>query len=329
MEENTQEQFLLFAKEGNFPLIQKLLHSRRDKTNSLDINCRCKWGEGVGKFNSGYNITSGVPWKVLDFLISITAESKSTLRWTALHLACNSGHRDVVEELLKAGVDVNVQDDIGDTPLHKAAYTGRKEIVLLLLRYNACANIINGTARIPKDVTDDDEIITMLEAAERREMRRQEERLLEAAREGDLSTLSKLLSAKEAPDIHCRDSVGNTPLHCAAYRGQKHCIIKLLKSGASSNIKNNQTALDLVQTEELKQMIAAYQKKDVTSEVQKVEGPLWKVHRCQKPMHRLELENRDVKPWDHCFFMLRCIDDTVHNFKVPSKMDSIATRKAR
>ncbi|XP_032421576.1 oxysterol-binding protein-related protein 1-like isoform X1 [Xiphophorus hellerii] len=325
MEENTEDQFLLFAKEGNCPPIQKLLHSRRDKTNSLDINCRSK--------------------------------SKSTLGWTALHLACNSGHRDVVEELLKAGVDVNVQDDIGDTPLHKATYTGRKEIVLLLLRYNACANIINGTAKIPKDVTDDDEIFTMLEAAERREMRRQEERLLEAAREGDLSTLSKLISAKEAPDIHCRDSVGNTPLHCAAYRGQKHCIIKLLKSGASSNIRNsnNQSALDLVQTNELKQMIAAYQKKDVTSEVQKVEGPLWKSSRflgwrsywviiengkiswyptqadAQAGVRKQGCKSLSqaycmVKPWDHCFFMLRCID-TVHNFKVPSKMDSIATRK--
>lgn len=38
-----------------------------------------------------------------------------------------------------------------------------KEIVLLLLRYDACASIINGTAQIPKDVTEDDEIITMLE----------------------------------------------------------------------------------------------------------------------------------------------------------------------
>lgn len=167
----------------------------------------------------------------------------------------------------QAGVDVNLQDMLGDTPLHKAACTGRKvrlcdhkataciysrttrkinltsdghsvccfglpkEIVLLLLRYAACANIINGTAQIPKDVTEDDEIITMLEgiksqgffcfvfpsliltshyrssavlglkyclvcaAAERREMRRREEKLLQAAREGDLSTLSKLVSA--------------------------------------------------------------------------------------------------------------------------------------
>lgn len=38
-----------------------------------------------------------------------------------------------------------------------------QEIVLLLLRYDACANIINGAAQIPKDLTEDDEIITMLE----------------------------------------------------------------------------------------------------------------------------------------------------------------------
>lgn len=136
---------------------------------------------------------------------------------------------------LQAGADVNLQNNLGDTPLHKAAYAGRKvrikrgkssaslqvckstvncgvpsssnlmsagsavtethnifshlplkllseiwwsdfffnpptptlwtlkAIVLLLLRYDACANIINGTAQIPKDVTEDDEIITMLE----------------------------------------------------------------------------------------------------------------------------------------------------------------------
>lgn len=47
------------------------------------------------------------------------------------------------------------------------------------------------------------------------------------------------LNEKEAPNLECRDSVGNTPLHCAAYRGQKQCIIKLLQSGADPCIKNN------------------------------------------------------------------------------------------
>ncbi|KAM6918580.1 oxysterol-binding protein-related protein 1-like [Xenentodon cancila] len=326
-EGDTQEDLLLlYAEEGSCPRIKKLLQSRMDESISLNINCRSR--------------------------------SKTTSGWTPLHLACNFGHRDVVEALLKAGVGVNLQDHMGDTPLHKAAYTGRKEIVLLLLRYDACANIINGTAQIPKDVTEDDEIITMLEAAERREMRRQEEKLLEAAREGDLSTLSNLLSRKEPPDIHCRDSVGNTPLHSAAYRGQKQCIIRLLKAGACPNIKNmnGQTASDLACNDDLKQILAAYKDKDVSCGVQRVEGSLWKSSRFLGwQSHWVVIENGTiswyprqadawagvrkqgcksltqayctVKPWDHCFFMLRCFDDTVHNFKVASKINSLAKRK--
>ncbi|XP_005721425.1 oxysterol-binding protein-related protein 1 isoform X1 [Pundamilia nyererei] len=321
-----EEQLLLHAKEGNCPQVERLLQSRIHQNSSLNINCRSR--------------------------------SKTCSGWTPLHLACSFGHRDVVEELLKAGADVNLQNNLGDTPLHKAAYAGRKEIVLLLLRYDACANIINGTAQIPKDVTEDDEIITMLEAAERRAARRHEEKLLEAAREGDISTLSKLLNGKDAPDIHCRDSVGNTPLHCAAYRGQKQCVIKLLKCGANPSIKNNnaQTALDLVCTDELKQILAAYKNKDMSSVVQKIEGPLWKSSRFLGwRSHWVVVENGTVswyprqanalagvrkqgckslsqaycmvKPWDHCFFMLRCFDDSVHYFKVPSQTNAVATRK--
>lgn len=91
--------------------------------------------------------------------------------------------------------------------------------------------------------------------------------------------------------------MGNTPLHCAAYRGQKQCIIKLLKSGASPCIKNSngtslnfkdhllfspvyctiiycmadcvadQTALDLIRSDELRLILAAYQVKVRTDEL--------------------------------------------------------------
>uniref|UniRef100_A0A671YTH0 Oxysterol-binding protein n=1 Tax=Sparus aurata TaxID=8175 RepID=A0A671YTH0_SPAAU len=250
-------------------------------------------------------------WGVFMLLSDTVARSKASSGWTPLHLACYFGHRDVVEELLKAGADGNLQNSMGDTPLHKAAYTGRKEIVLLLLRYDACSSIINGTAQIPKDVTEDDEIITMLEAAERRAIRRREEKLLEAAREGDISALSKMLSEKQPPDIHCRDSVGNTPLHCAAYRGQRQCIIKLLKCGASPNIKNcnEQTALDLARNEELRLILAAYQVKS-----SRFLG--WR-------SHWVVIEDGTLS-WYH----KQCFDDTVHYFKVPSKTDSVATRKS-
>uniref|UniRef100_A0A669EMW4 Oxysterol-binding protein n=1 Tax=Oreochromis niloticus TaxID=8128 RepID=A0A669EMW4_ORENI len=180
--------------------------------------------------------------------INCRSRSKTCSGCTPLHLACSFGHRDVVEELLKVrAVNASLQVCKSDVcTVNCVTHNIFSHLPLKLL-----------------NVTEDDEIITMLEAAERREARRHEEKLLEAAREGDISTLSKLLNGKDAPDIHCRDSVGNTPLHCAAYRGQKQCVIKLLKCGANPSIKNNnaQTALDLVCTDELKQILAAYKNK--------------------------------------------------------------------
>lgn len=323
-----EEQLLCFAKDGSCPQVQHLLQLRIKLEHSLDINCR-----GRKKFCAG---------------------------WTPLHLASYFGHKNVVEELLKAGAHVNLQNNTGDTPLHKAALTGRKEIVLLLLRYDACANIINGTAQIPKDVTEDDEIITMLEAAERREERRMEERLLEAAREGDMSTLSQLLSRRQPPDIQCRDPMGNTPLHCSAYRGHRHCVLKLLKCGASPSIKNKtgQTPFDLACTDDIRQVVAGVHDKDLTSVVQTYEGHLWKTSRFLGWRSHWVVLKKGVLSWyprqadamvgsrrqgckaltqaycvakagDEGFFTLRCLDDTVHHFKVSSKRDPEATRTVR
>ncbi|XP_053178807.1 oxysterol-binding protein-related protein 1 isoform X2 [Scomber japonicus] len=321
-----EEQFLHCARNGDLPGIQRLLMSKIKEEMQININCKGK--------------------------------SKSNLGWTPLHLACYFGHKDVVEELLKAGADVNLPNNIGDTPLHKAAFTGRKEVVMLLLHYDACATVINGTAQIPKDVTQNAEIRSMLEAAERTEERKLEEQLLEAAREGDLSTLSQLLSRKKPPDINCTDLLGNTPLHCAAYRGQKQCALKLLKSGASPNMKNKngQTVFDLASDTVMKQALEGNLHRGMTRHVKKYEGLLWKSSRffgwrsywvvlqdgvlswyskqsdaaanvsrqgCKSLTHAHCL----IRAKDYCFFTLKCFDDSVHHFKVSPKSDPETARQ--
>uniref|UniRef100_A0A8C4EPU4 Oxysterol-binding protein n=1 Tax=Dicentrarchus labrax TaxID=13489 RepID=A0A8C4EPU4_DICLA len=316
-----EEQFLQYARNGDLPGIQRLLMSTIKEETHININCKGK--------------------------------KKSNLGWTPLHLACYFGHKDVVEELLKAGADVNLPNNIGDTPLHKAAFTGRKEVVMLLLHYDACATVINGTAQIPKDVTQNPEIRSMLEAAERTEERKLEEELLDAARDGDLSTLTQLLSRKKPPDINCTDLLGNTPLHSAAYRGQKQCALKLLKSGASPNIKNKngQTVFDLASDTAMKQVLEGSVHRvsallidgslnsrffgwrscwvvlqdGVLSWYPKQSDAAANVRRqgCKSLTHAQCLVTKDS-----CFFTLKCFDDSVHHFKVSPKKDPEAARKA-
>uniref|UniRef100_A0A672QCH8 Oxysterol-binding protein n=1 Tax=Sinocyclocheilus grahami TaxID=75366 RepID=A0A672QCH8_SINGR len=310
MEElDPEEQFLRDSRNGNLEGIQKLLMSKIKEEAKIDINCKGK--------------------------------SKSNHGWTPLHLACYFGHRDVVEALLKAGADVNLPNNVGDTPLHKAAFTGRKEVVMLLLQYDACASVINGMAQIPKDITQSAEIKSMLEAAERTEERKLEEQLLEAAREGAISTLTRLLNMKKPPNISCTDLLGNTPLHCTAYRGQKQCAVKLLQHKANPNIKNKIGS-------ELHLIVG------MTRHVKMFEGPLWKSSRffgwrsywvvlldgvlswypkrsdADSNTHRQGCKPlTQAQTKDNCYFTVRCFDDTVHHFKVSQKNDPESTRKVR
>uniref|UniRef100_A0A286X9F7 Ankyrin repeat domain 6 n=1 Tax=Cavia porcellus TaxID=10141 RepID=A0A286X9F7_CAVPO len=57
---------------------------------------------------------------------------------TPLHLAANKGHLAVVQVLLKAGCDLDVQDDGDQTALHRATVVGNTEIIAALIQ-EGCA----------------------------------------------------------------------------------------------------------------------------------------------------------------------------------------------
>lgn len=62
--------------------------------------------------------------------------------FTALHYAARNGHHTICELLIHVGAEVNAQTRSGKaTPLHKAAVTGKFDIIKLLINNNACPMI--------------------------------------------------------------------------------------------------------------------------------------------------------------------------------------------
>ncbi|XP_049776943.1 oxysterol-binding protein-related protein 1-like [Schistocerca cancellata] len=251
-----QEILLYSSRHGDSVMVQELLLARKDGKIRLDISCKGK--------------------------------SKSNLGWTPLHLSTYFGHKDVVELLLTHGADINAVNDVGDTALHKAAFTGREDIVVLLLQNNAKVDVINGEGQTPRDLAKNEDVAKLLWAAEKTDMRHKEERLLAAAREGDLDTLNILLKDERPPSINCVDAQGNSCLHCAAYRGHKEAAVLLLQNGIDTTIQNTrgQTAVNLARDPHMQQVLCVRPVRQLQKSAARFEGQLLKRSRFLgwKPM---------------------------------------------
>ncbi|HEY1065336.1 MAG TPA: ankyrin repeat domain-containing protein [Pirellulales bacterium] len=73
--------------------------------------------------------------------------------FTPLHSAAMYGHKGVVETLLKAGADPNVQTKPqGYAPLHSAAFGGHVEAIKALLAAGADRTLLNKSGERPADI---------------------------------------------------------------------------------------------------------------------------------------------------------------------------------
>ncbi|XP_063144282.1 ankyrin repeat domain-containing protein 6 isoform X5 [Rattus norvegicus] len=136
---------------------------------------------------------------------------------TPLHLAANKGHLSVVQILLKAGCDLDVQDDGDQTALHRATVVGNTEILTALIR-EGCA----------LDRQDKDGNTALHEAAWH-----------------GFSQSAKLL-VKAGANVLARNKAGDTALHVAAALNHKKVVKILLEAGADTTLVNNagQTPLE-------------------------------------------------------------------------------------
>ncbi|KAJ6219864.1 hypothetical protein RDWZM_005676 [Blomia tropicalis] len=136
---------------------------------------------------------------------------------------------------------VDVQNEEGDTPLHRAAYTGRDRIVVLLISHNANVFLPNGDGLRPFELAKTETIRQILSAAEKPDIKRRETRFLSAVRNSNIATMKKLLEDSINPvNINCVDSSGNTALH---YPGKQEAVVFLLKNQIDTTVKNNRKQL--------------------------------------------------------------------------------------
>ncbi|CAO2580332.1 Ankyrin repeat domain-containing protein 6 [Lemmus lemmus] len=129
---------------------------------------------------------------------------------TPLHLAANKGHLSVVQILLKAGCDLDVQDDGDQTALHRATVVGNVEIITALIR-EGCA----------LDRQDKDGNTALHEAAWH-----------------GFSQSAKLL-VKAGANVLARNKAGNTALHLACQNSRSQSTRVLLLGGSRADLKNN------------------------------------------------------------------------------------------
>ncbi|KAF9957497.1 hypothetical protein BGZ72_001779 [Mortierella alpina] len=187
--------------------------------------------------------------------------------WTPLHEACVTGHEKVAELLIQHHADVNAPGGHMDTPLHDAAQNGHVDVVRLLLAHGANVLAKNAKGVIPIDVTDDKEVIDLLQ---RRQSlvnmitgRNQagQTMLHRACSSGSFANVADLLN--QGADIHAQDNAQWTPLHEAALAGHTKVVELLLSRGADPNAQGhgNDTALhDASQNEheEVVQLLLEY-----------------------------------------------------------------------
>ncbi len=152
--------------------------------------------------------------------VDINAKGKEDKTLFQKTLSSQNPNIKLIETLLDTGADVNEQDEMGETPLHKALATQNpKEIVSLLIKYGADVNIKDKEGRLP--------IHKVL-----------------SSQMPDIRLLTLLL--KNGAGVNEQDEMGETPLHKALATQYPNEIISLLiKHGADVNIKDKEGRLPI------------------------------------------------------------------------------------
>ncbi|XP_054679812.1 ankyrin repeat domain-containing protein 26-like isoform X5 [Grus americana] len=163
---------------------------------------------------------------------------------TPLHLACASGHVDVVTYLVENKCKLNLLDNDNRSPLMKAVQCQQEECVAILLEHGADPNLADadGNTALHLAVISANTSVAglLLEHNANIDAHNKEgyTPLFLAVSEHHEEIVELLL--KKGADVHARDQCERTPLMTAASGGELNLIKVLLRYGADVSHKDSQ-----------------------------------------------------------------------------------------
>lgn len=199
-------------KQGRFyvggqTILHVLADSAMAETCTRLLDCRRKENDPYGLHKGIDDIFSASLslWNT----IQVDVGAKDEQGWTPMHWAAFSGHKDVIVSLLATeNADPNATDKDGWSALHCSASRGFKDVVLTLLDKGADINARDLDGWTP----------------------------LHYSSFRGFADVAIILLNRHA-DVNAKTDAGWTPLHCAAVRGLMNMVIILLDRGVDVDAK--------------------------------------------------------------------------------------------
>ncbi|XP_017772298.1 PREDICTED: tankyrase [Nicrophorus vespilloides] len=186
-------------------------------------------------------ITSMYPKKkqLMELLIrkGVGLNEKNKEFLTALHVAADHSHYDLMDYLLRHGAKVNALDGLGQTALHRCARDDNVQACRILMSYSVDPTIVSLQGYTAAQVASEN-VLKILQDPPTGSAD-VECQLLDAAKSGDLEQVQRLLGS--FPHIvNCRDLDGrhSTPLHFASGYNRVSVVEYLLQLGADVHAKD-------------------------------------------------------------------------------------------
>jgi hypothetical protein len=175
---------------------------------------------------------------------------------TPMVRAARAADLDLVNKLLRDGVDVDLPEDDGTTALYVAVESEEYEMVLRLLRASANANALRENGENILFTLDDDDDVEMVQlliksgAKVNQVSKDGNTPLMRFAEWDDAERIQLLLDA--GAQVNAQNDLGLSALMIAAREGNEDAVKTLLAAGANPRLRNadGKTAIQLAQTAE-------------------------------------------------------------------------------